>query len=103
MVRIPYTHTFFVFICSSLFIYAFCITLCRCHIFLFRYCYVASGRWPVPLAGPDLWPVPLTCAADLCRWPVPLACAAVRSLNLSNAVAVVLFEALRKIQKPVQD
>jgi len=34
---------------------------------------------------------------------VPLSCAAVRSLNLSNAVAVVLFEALRKIQKPVQD
>ena len=34
---------------------------------------------------------------------VPLSCAAVRSLNLSVAVAVVLFEALRKIQKPVQD
>ncbi|MEN9877005.1 MAG: hypothetical protein RLZZ158_44 [Cyanobacteriota bacterium] len=34
---------------------------------------------------------------------VPLPCAAVRSLNLSVAVAVVLFEALRKIQKPVQD
>jgi tRNA (cytidine/uridine-2'-O-)-methyltransferase len=33
---------------------------------------------------------------------VPLACAEVRSLNLSVAVAIVLFEAIRQIQKPVQ-
>lgn len=33
---------------------------------------------------------------------VPLACENVRSLNLSVAVAVVLFEALRQIKKPLQ-
>ncbi|WP_341882226.1 tRNA (cytidine(34)-2'-O)-methyltransferase [Synechococcus sp. UW140] len=32
---------------------------------------------------------------------VPLPCASVRSLNLSVAVAIVLFEALRQIKKPL--
>ena len=105
LVRIPYTHTFFVFICqvylftpsAFLFVAAisfyFAIVMLPLVVGLCLWPGLTSGLclWPVPLtcaaglclrpqAVPQcLWPVPLACVSGLCHWPVPLACAAGQS------------------------